>query len=89
MARELTVATLRELLADYPDDAVVRLMTQPSWPFEHTIEGIVASGALVDDDDLRVDVDFEGNANPERVFLVEGRQTCYGRRAAWDACYRD
>ena len=33
----LTVAQLRDLLADLPDDAEVRLAVQPSWPFEHRI----------------------------------------------------
>ncbi len=36
----MTVAALRDLLENYSDDTEVRLMTQPSWPFEWSIAGV-------------------------------------------------
>jgi hypothetical protein len=36
----MTVRQLKELLEEFDDDAEVRIMSQPSWPFEYTIQGI-------------------------------------------------
>ena len=37
---KMTVAQLRELIADLPDETEVRLATQPNYPFENWITGV-------------------------------------------------
>jgi hypothetical protein len=76
------VTTVRELIAalkQYDLDAPVRLMSQPSWPFEYEIDGIWQNQ---NDDEDDAFVNDEDNLKP--VFLVEGNQRGYGTKRAWD-----
>jgi len=83
----MTLDELIQRLEDYRDElggaTQVRLMTQQNWPFENEIVGL-ASGAEINDrdDDEDADVD-EDNV----VFIVEGRQRCYGSKRAWQIAY--
>lgn len=82
--------TIRDLIArleDYRDDlgadAEVRLMTQENWPFENEIVGLV-SGEEINDCEDSEDEDVDEDAV---IFIVEGRQRCYGSKRAWEAAY--
>ncbi len=57
----MTVAELIEELKYMEQDAEVRFASQPSWPFEYDIAGVVEVN--VDEDDV--------------VYLEEGRQLGY------------
>lgn len=92
--RETTVADLVAQLGEYPDDAVVRIATQPSYPLQHTLDGVA---------DLR---DAQGLAEPDSepvvdgvVWLIAGSHpetdpdgktaSPYANRVLWDAAQLD
>ena len=83
----MTIDELIQRLEEYRDDlggdADVRLMTQQNWPFENEIVGL-ASGEEINDRDDDDDEDVEGDSV---VFIVEGRQRCYGSTRAWEVAY--
>lgn len=66
----LTVGELKERLDGVDDEVEVRLVEQPSWPFEYSLAGVT----LLTDHDLEHDGDHEAE---EILYLVEGRQICY------------
>ena len=83
----MTIDEVIARLAEYRDElggeTEVRLMTQPTWPFEHAIHGLVSvselnANANADDEDF----DCQGNAD-QVVYLVEGGQLGYGTKTAW------
>lgn len=70
--------------ADPTGNCPVRLMLQPSWPFEHGIAGVATS-----DDVQNNDIVDDGAADAEAiVYIVEGTQFCYGSKRAWDCAAR-
>lgn len=85
----LTVRELMDLLASEDPDAEVRLMTQPSCPFEYatkpylwTPEQQLDPNPDSDDpDDVFMPYGDDGSV----VYLVEGEQLGYGTKAAWQA----
>jgi hypothetical protein len=91
----MTVSELIDLLEDCDPDAEVFLMSQPSWPFEHTVAGVTVRSEIEDRDEDGAD-DEEEDAPPARedgtrpndVFILEGTQLRYGSRDAWAAAAR-
>ncbi|MCA9173071.1 MAG: hypothetical protein KDB14_01090 [Planctomycetales bacterium] len=83
----MTIDELIQRLEEYRDDlggeAEVRLMTQQNWPFENEIVGL-ASGEEINDPDDAEDEDVDED---QVVFIVEGRQRCYGSTRAWEVAY--
>ena len=83
----MTIDELIQRLEEYRDDlggeAEVRLMTQQNWPFENEIVGL-ASGEEINDPDDEEDEDVDED---QVVFIVEGRQRCYGSTRAWEVAY--
>jgi hypothetical protein len=79
----MTVREMREMLEAYHDDAPVRIMSQPNWPFEYDIEGI-----WVNENDDEDDAFVNDESGHKPVFLVEGYQRGYGTKRAWDECER-
>ena len=77
----MTVGDMIEVLSAMNPDAEVKAMAQPNWPFEHTIRGLVTREELTDDD---AD-DLSETQETTDVFMVVGRQLCYGDKNAWDA----
>ncbi len=77
---------LNDLLASGHDpEADVKWMSQPSWPFENAIVGACTRPEFAGDDEY----DYSDNERKETdVFLVEGRQICYGNSNAWEAARR-
>lgn len=86
----MTIDDLIARLEEYRDvvggDAVVRLMTQPNWPFECEIGGLASGEEIneLDEDDEDIDEDV---TEDRLVYLVEGQQLGYGSKRAWDAAY--
>jgi len=88
----MTKGELLEILEDFEDYQEVRLMTQPSWPFESSIKSVVAYGPGTSEfgpDEVEFpqdEDDFTPAANPEGkvIYLVEGSQLGYGTKEAWN-----
>lgn len=90
----MKLGTLIEILNDYQethgDNIEVRLMTQQNWPFENSICGIASSQDIAesrDDDeneDDRTEPDDDDEQKDAVIYVVEGRQICYGDKTAWD-----
>ena len=68
----MTVRELIEELKYMDEDATVRFASQPSWPFEYSINGVV-----------QTIVDNRGNEE-DIVYLEEGRQVGYLPKEAKD-----
>jgi len=83
----MTVAELISLLEECPQDAEVRLLTQPSWPFECSI-GNVVDKTQADLEDGVDDTDEDGEPvmpEPEGVvYITEGEQLGYGSKRYFD-----
>ncbi|MFA7329797.1 MAG: hypothetical protein WC326_01870 [Candidatus Delongbacteria bacterium] len=91
--------TLLEEIASVNPGIEVRLMHQSAWPFEYSIQGVTTTSAM-DEDELeaeRARREDEGlptehlpsepePTKEEVVYLVEGSQLGYGRKAAWNTC---
>jgi hypothetical protein len=75
----MTVQELIDELEGCDDDAEVRLLAQPSWPFEYTIAAVVKAR------DQPEDLSGYRETPAERVLLVEGRQACYGDRRGFES----
>ena len=98
MTIENLISLLEEIAGINPG-IEVRLMTQSQWPFENAIQGLTTSSAM-DEEDLdaeRARLEDAGlptehltsepePAKEEILYLVEGRQLGYGRKAAWNTC---
>ena len=82
----MTIDELIQRLEDYRDDlsgdAEVRLMTQQNWPFENEVVGLASGEEINEPDDDDEDADEDGV-----VFIVEGKQRCYGSTRAWEVAY--
>ncbi len=95
----MKVSKLIELLSDLDPDADVYVMSQRSYPFENSLDGLTIREDFVDcdDDDEEANDDAEAPGPDDRwsapesklprndVFLLEGRQLRYGSSVAWDA----
>ena len=92
----MKVKDLIEMLQSEDPEAEVRSMQQPSWPFEYEVSGVVTREAITEF--RRLELEYEPGAlaeeeyDPEAdekpaatVFLLEGRQVCYGSKVAWEA----
>lgn len=98
----MKVRTLIELLEECDPEADVYIMGQQNYPFENTIHGITVREEFSDCDDDDDEDDNEPAAPPRDrwtasdvqlprndVFIVEGQQTRYGSKDAWDAARRE
>lgn len=91
----MTIDELIEHLEVYREqiggDAEVRLMTQQSWPFEYSLQGVCSGeeiNDLHDDDSTADDEDDVEDVTDDNIFyLVEGTQLGYGSRRAWDVAH--
>jgi hypothetical protein len=75
----MTVQELIDELESCDDDAEVRFLAQPSWPFEYTI------AAVVEATDQPEDLSGDRETPARRVLLLEGRQASYGDRRAFES----
>lgn len=80
----MKVHELIALLEQYEPDADVLIMSQPSWPFEYDIDGVVERREIMsEDDDDEIDVSGR-DGMPSDVFILEGSQLRYGNKNAWN-----
>jgi hypothetical protein len=89
----MKVRELIEMLEDCDPEADVLMMSQPSWPFEWSIDGVISRDEIPseepdedeeeDDDEDEDDDDERANGRKNDVFILEGRQLRYGSKAAW------
>ena len=68
----MTVGELIEELKYVNEDCEVRFASQPSWPFEYSINGVVQ--AVVEKPDKHT---YDGYETEDVVYLEEGRQIGY------------
>ena len=81
----MTVGQLKDLLEGYEDDMEVRIASQPNWPFEYGIRGVVSRSEVDEEDpDEEEDEERDPSAPEDCLFIVEGRQLCYGNKNIWN-----
>ncbi len=71
----MTVDELIEELKYMNRDATVRFASQPSWPFEYSISGVVQ---------LKIEDQQDSGVEEDIVYLEEGRQVGYLPKEAKD-----
>lgn len=80
------IEILEELREELGGEAEVRLMCQPSWPFEYSI-GSITTGAEINQEEQDEcedeDRDDEDVSDDKVIYLVEGSQLGYGSKRAW------
>jgi hypothetical protein len=82
---QMTVGELIERLQDFPEDATVRLASQPNWPFEYSIQGVTTlAEATQYDEDREYDADDEEGDENGVVYIVEGSQLGYTSKSLWN-----
>lgn len=86
----MKVSELIAMLNDQDPNAEVLIMSQPNWPFEIEVDGVVSREQIVEEAKARKDYDEDDDCasyrdgGPNDVFLVEGNQLRYGSKLAWD-----
>lgn len=83
------IKRLEEYRDEFSEDAEVRLMTEQNWPFENSICG-VCSGLEINEAAAEDEPEEEvviGTDKDAVVYLVEGRQLCYGSKLAWEVAH--
>ncbi|KKL11107.1 hypothetical protein LCGC14_2549120 [marine sediment metagenome] len=82
----MKVEELREFLEECDPEAEVRIMFQPTWPFELSISSVRTRDEFEQEEDYEKDWSDVGERQHKGtdVFLVEGRQLCYGSKEAWN-----
>jgi hypothetical protein len=79
---------LQELAYQFGDGIEVRIASQPSWPFEYDIKGMVSKNELFQNgEDYTADGKRSDKIGEDVVWIVEGNQMGYFTKDAWDACY--
>jgi len=77
----MNVKELMDILQKQDPNAQVKLISQPNWPLEYDIKGIVTRDDLNDEDNhIR---SRRPQNTPSDVLIVEGEQIGYGSKAAW------
>lgn len=84
----MNVGELKDLLEGLDDEVEVRLMTQPSWPFEYSVAGTILWSELSGEfhpADVSIDAEdkCEMDSSEDILYLVEGTQLGYGTKDAW------
>ncbi len=84
----MTAQQLMNMLEDLDPDTEVRFASQPHWPFEYDIVGVVLASELRREEggDVGYRPPFS-DPNADVLYLIEGSQLGYFTKQAWD-CYR-
>lgn len=69
----MTVDELIEYLEEFRG-MEVRLATQPSYPFENSIKGVVTNSDIIEEGDEEV------------CYILEGSQLAYASKELWESC---
>jgi hypothetical protein len=84
----MKVIELLEFLEECDPEAEVRIMSQPTWPFELNISSVRTRGEFENPEDYEGAKDWTDIGEVQHkgtdVFLIEGRQLCYGSKKAWN-----
>lgn len=75
----MTIAELKELLEEYPDELEVRIAVQQHYPFESRVAGVIAPVR----DELDVEEGDLDATTDDCVYILEGSQIGYARRGLW------
>ena len=75
----MTVGELIQELKYMDEDATVRFASQPSWPFEYSINGVIQTTV-----NKPVEYTDDGYEQEDVVYLEEGRQVGYLPKEAKD-----
>jgi hypothetical protein len=70
------VKNLIACLQDYDPEATVRLMVQPNYPFEDSIQGVVERREFEEE--------VPDGCKADDVFILDGGQVRYGSQKAWE-----
>jgi len=82
----MKVRELMKLLERQNPDAEVCMVTQPSWPVEYSLAGVVVRADLCDEDvDPTKQERYADGTAANDVVLVEGTWLRYGHRTSWKA----
>ncbi len=81
----MKVRDLMELLERQDPDAEVCMVTQPSWPIEHTLAGVAVRSDMFDADVEPTTERYPDGTCANDVVLIEGSWLRYGHRTAWRA----
>ena len=78
----MTVGELIELLEDFDPETEVRLGTQPNWPLQYHIAGVVHTSQLTADLAMHV----AGDEDAKVAWILEGQVApqAYGTKDWWD-----
>lgn len=83
----MKVQELLEVPEECGPEAEVRIMFQPSWPFELSIQSVRTRDEFEQEEEYEGATDWTDVGEREHkgtdVFLIEGRQLCYGSKNAW------
>jgi hypothetical protein len=81
----MKVRELIKILNDCDPDAEVLLASQPNYPFEYAVAGVVTREDFLDQDDSEGDEpELPNGERLDDVLLCEGQQLRYGDREAWN-----
>jgi len=72
----MTVRELIKYLEGCDEDSEVRMVCQPNWPFEYTIEGTASKSDFLSYDELN-------NLEEDIVYIIEGDQLGYAKFEFW------
>ena len=77
----MTVGELIELLEDFEPETEVRLGTQPEYPLQHSVAGVVHTSQLTANQVMHL----AGSDDAEVVWILEGRMAPqpYGTKDWW------
>jgi hypothetical protein len=81
----MKVAKLIKILEAMDPDGEIFLASQPNWPFEYTITGVVTREDMLAEGDSEDDPTYDDGTAPTDVLIVEGQQLRYGSKLAWIA----
>lgn len=84
----MNVGQLKEMLEQYDDDADVRIASQPNYPFEYRLAGLVSAAEVEANQRYEEHGEAVAAASvtaPNVVYLAEGGQIGYSKRAIWEA----
>lgn len=74
----MQVGKLIEILQGHDPEAEVRIASQPTWPWEHSIVG-VATREMCGREDI-----YDDQADAGCVFIIEGQQLKHASRILWE-----
>ena len=82
----MKVCDLIEMLSDYDPECEVRIAIQPNYPMEYSIDSVISTDDVKDDEDYANEDCKEQSDVVEElpiVYLTEGQWISYSRKDLW------